>query len=48
MAMKKVNCDFVCHFEGKLLLNMVFSLGLHEEINLNAIQIAMTQSHSLP
>ena len=26
MAMKKVNCEFVCHFKEKLLLRVVFSL----------------------
>ena len=26
MAMKKVNCEFVCHFKEILLLRVVFSL----------------------
>ena len=26
MAMKKVNCEFVCHFKQNLLLRVVFSL----------------------
>ena len=48
MAMIKVNCELVCHFKGKLLLHAFFPLGLHVKSNLNAMQIAMTQRHSLP
>ena len=48
MAMRKVNCELVCHFKEKLLLRVVFSLGFYAESNLNAMHIAMTQSHSLP
>ena len=47
MAMKNVNRELVCHFEGKLLLHVVFSLRFHEENNLNAMYIAMAQRHSL-
>ena len=34
MTMKKVLCEMVYHFKGKLLLHMVYSLGSHVEINL--------------
>ena len=33
MTMKRVNCELVCHFKRKLLLYMVFSLGLYVESN---------------
>ena len=46
MAMKKVNCELVCHFKEKMLLRVVFSLGFHVESN--AMQIEMAQRHSLP
>ena len=37
MAMKKVNCELVCHFKGKLLLDVVFFLKFHVESDLNAM-----------
>ena len=43
MAIKKVNRELVCHFKGKLLLHVVFSLEVYGQSNLNAMSIAMAQ-----
>ena len=37
MAMRKVNCELVCHFKDKLLSRVFFSLKFQEISNLNAI-----------
>ena len=46
--MKNLNRELVHHFKKKLLLRVIFSLGFHAESNLNAMQIAIAQRHSLP
>ena len=40
VAMKKVNCELVCHLKGKLLLHVVFSLRFHVESNLRILGVA--------
>ena len=45
MTTDKVNCELVSHFEEKLLLHVVFSLGFYVESNLKILEMA--QRHRL-
>ena len=47
MTMKKVLCEMVYHFKGKLLLHMVCSLGSHVEINLTDTCNSTKEQHML-
>ena len=44
MTTDKVNCELVSHFEEKLLLHVVFSLGFHVESNLKIFEMELTMS----